>query len=88
MMDRMVEIRRSRDGLKRCNSEYSKQLIKNCKRGEWRNGAMYCKCEGSCESCTVLLAKLPMHPDLYEKWQQKQKITSTGGSSPKGLKKN
>lgn len=73
--------------IKRCNSEYSRELIKNCKRGEWKNGVMLCKCKNDCRSCTAGSTKLPMHPELYAIWKLEGGTEAAGGSSPRGLKK-
>lgn len=60
--------------LRKCNSEYSHTLIKNCRKGVHIGDVMYCACPEKCESCVLVQGRyeIPMHPKLYEKWKQKE----------------
>jgi hypothetical protein len=67
---------------KRCNSEYSYNLVKRCRFGYKRisitdgidNGIQYCRCAKKCATCEAGSTNIKMHPELYEAFKDKDII--------------
>jgi hypothetical protein len=83
--------------MKRCNSEYSYDLIKGCKYGDDRPATkwnkdrdligFFCKCPNKCETCYVGSGRqaVYMHPDLHAQYEASY-LCNIRGNVAKGAK--
>jgi len=58
--------------MKKCNSLYSQEQVKNCKLGYWKDREHYCLCTKHCERCVVANNPgLPVHPELNAEYKRR-----------------
>jgi hypothetical protein len=53
-----------------CNCPYSREAVKNCRRGYWKDGEMFCLCTKNCAECYADSKRMvPMHADLNAEYK-------------------
>ena len=72
--------------MKRCNSEYSYQVVRRCRRGYLKNDIFYCGCRRRCAMCSVggmsfdkegrgsHKVTIWMHPEMHEEFVKTKKV--------------